>query len=122
MSEIEEEINLKKITRTNYLKGKNKNIEMHNILISPIKRRYNSSKSPHKPRPPINLAKSQFDINNLILKNSRQNQNYSNSLKEKQILNLYQNPIIDSNNILNEISKSKVILPVEKRLKKKNNI
>ena len=119
MSEFEEEINLKKITRTNYLKGKNKNIEMHNILISPIKRRYNSSKSPHKPKPPINLAKSQFDINNLILKNSRQNQNYSNSLKEKQILNLYQNPIIDSNNILNENSKNKVILPIEKRLKKK---
>ncbi len=119
MSEIEEEINLKKITRTNYLKGKNKNIEMHNIFISPIQRRYNSSKSPHKPRPPLNLAKSQFDINNLILKNSRQNQN---GLKEKQILNLYQNPINDSNNVLNENSKNKGILPVEKRLKKKNNI
>ena len=63
MNESKASFPLKNITRTNYLLGKNKNIEMHNFFVSPIHKRYNNTKNGIHPK--FHIVSKKKSHNNL---------------------------------------------------------
>ena len=126
MNESKASFPLKNITRTNYLLGKNKNIEMHNFFVSPIHKRYNHTKNGINPKIHI-FTKQNYDGNNMN-KDIIQSQNYESiktlpdnnkNLIEEKMYNLLRNNSFYNNKIENSNIKF-ILKSPKKNLKKKS--
>ena len=102
MNESKDPFPLKNITRTNYLLGRNKNIEMHKFFASPIHKRYNNTKNGINLKFHI-ISKKKFEHNNLNkeITHSQKNEHLKTMTDNKQNSTEEKDHFVNRNNSFN---------------------